>query len=159
MSKRAKYITKNGAERLRSEYHELHSVERPKMVETVAWAASNGDRSENADYQYGKRRLREIDRRLYFISDFLESANVVDPTEVTSEKIVFGASVLVEDENGVEKSFRIVGEVEMDVTKGDISYLSPVGKALLGASIDDTVVVRTPKGEKEFTVLKIQYKE
>ena len=154
-----KYITKSGAERLRAEYNELFRKERPKVVETVAWAASNGDRSENADYIYGKKRLREIDRRIQIISDFLDEATVVDPAEIKGDRVAFGATVVVETEEGEEKCYRIVSEIEMDTSKGDISYLSPVGRKLLGSSVGDTVVVNTPKGEKEYTILEIAFQD
>ena len=156
---KSKYVTKKGAEALRAEYRELFHSERPKVVETVAWAASNGDRSENADYIYGKRRLREIDRRIKFITDFLDDATIVDPAEIISSSVVFGATVDLIDEKGDQRTYRIVSDVEMDVSQGDISYRSPVGRALIGKSVDDEVYVKTPKGEKEFTVVGIRYKK
>lgn len=152
------YLTREGADRMRAEYKQLFSVERPKLVETIAWAASNGDRSENADYIYGKRRLREIDRRLKFLIDRLEDAEVIEVATVRAENIVFGAYVDLEDEEGRTVSYQIVGVDEVDVEKGKISWKSPLGRALLGKNVDDEVVFETPKGEKVFVVLKIIYK-
>lgn len=152
------YLTREGADRMREEYKQLFSVERPKLVETIAWAASNGDRSENADYIYGKRRLREIDRRLKFLIDRLEDAEIIDVATVKAENIVFGAYVDLEDEEGRAVSYQVVGVDEVDVEKGRISWRSPLGKALLGKRVDDEVVFETPKGEKVFVVVKIAYK-
>jgi transcription elongation factor GreB len=149
------YITKAGFERLKAEYEQLFHVERPKLVETVAWAASNGDRSENADYIYGKRRLREIDRRLGFLSDRLEKSMVVDPTTVKTERVVFGASVVVEDENGIRSTYMIVGEDETEPARGRISWKSPIAKGLLNKQVDEEVTVQVPSGEKIFTILEI----
>ncbi len=151
------YITKIGAEKLKAEYLELFHFERPKLVETVAWAASNGDRSENADYIYGKRRLREIDRRLQYLSDKLSAAVIVDVPTVKSDKIVFGATVLLEDEDGKTHEYQIVGEDEINPEQGRMSWKSPVGKALLGKKKKDEVVVHTPSGEKYYTVLNFNY--
>lgn len=152
------YLTREGAEAMRAEYQRLFKDERPKLVETIAWAASNGDRSENADYIYGKRRLREIDRRLKFLIDRLDDAEVVNVAEVKSDKIVFGAYVDLEDENEKKVSYQIVGVDEVNVELGKISWNSPLGKALLGKQVDDEVVFQTPKGEKVYLVLKITYK-
>lgn len=152
MSNEKNYITKEGAEKLRLEYQELFHVERPKLVVTVAWAASNGDRSENADYIYGKRRLREIDRRLGYLNDKLSRAEVVDIKTLKSEKIVFGATVEVEDEQGKVFKYQIVGEDETDAEKGKMSWKSPMGRALLGKKLDSEVEVKTPNGIKIYTV-------
>ncbi|MES2769654.1 MAG: transcription elongation factor GreB [Bdellovibrionota bacterium] len=152
------YITKEGAEALRQEYQHLFHVERPKLVTTVAWAASNGDRSENADYIYGKRRLREIDRRLGHLNDKLSRAEVVDISTLKSDKIIFGAVVEIEDEEGNAFKYQIVGEDEIDAEKGKMSWKSPVGKALLGKKIDEEVEVKTPNGIKIYTVLKFYFK-
>lgn len=151
------YITKIGAEKLRAEYLELFHFERPKLVETVAWAASNGDRSENADYIYGKRRLREIDRRLRYLSEKLNAAVIVDVPTVQSDKVVFGATVNLEDENGKTHTYQIVGEDEIDPDKGKMSWKSPLGKALLGRKKEDEVFVKTPSGEKYYTILDFKY--
>lgn len=152
------YITPQGLEKLRLEYQNLINVERPKIVETVAWAASNGDRSENADYIYGKRRLREIDSRLRFLTGRLEKAEVVDPSQVKSEKILFGARVTVENEDGVEQSIQIVGEDEIDIDHGKVSWRSPIAKALLGKAVGDDVVVHKPKGDEILSIIEITYK-
>lgn len=158
MSERKNYITPEGFERLRSEYVDLLSVERPKVVEVVAWAASNGDRSENADYQYGKRRLREIDRRLHFLKNRMEDAEVVDPAQVKSDKVVFGATVTLENEEGEELVYQIVGEDEIDVKLRRISWRSPVARAVLGKKIDDEVRVSKPSGDETMVVTDIRYK-
>lgn len=152
------YITPEGLARLRSEYEQLLSVERPQVVEVVAWAASNGDRSENADYTYGKRRLREIDRRLRFLSERVERAVVVDPSQVQSDKVLFGALVFVENEDGQTLSYQIVGEDEIDLERSRISWCSPVAKALLGKKAGDEVLVQKPKGPETLTVIQIEYK-
>lgn len=149
------YITPEGFQKLKDECHQLFHVERPKVVETVAWAASNGDRSENADYIYGKRRLREIDSRLGFLGKKLENAEVVDPKLLKKDKVTFGHTVTVEDEDGNQKKFQIVGEDEWDINKGKISWKSPVAKALLGKKIDDEVIVKKPAGEEILTIISI----
>ena len=115
MSDKKNYITPAGFDKIRAEYTGLLNVERPKVVEVVTWAASNGDRSENADYQYGKRRLREIDRRVFFLKNRLEDAEVIDPAKLNSEKIVFGATVTLENEDGESVTYQIVGEDEIDI--------------------------------------------
>lgn len=152
------YMTPTGLKRLKDEYAELMQKERPKVVETVTWAASNGDRSENADYQYGKKRLREIDQRLKFLKERLESAEVVDPSKVQSDKVLFGAIITISDEEGLEQTYQIVGEDELDPTKGKISWKSPVAKALLGKKVEDAVIIRKPAGEEEVTIKKVEYK-
>lgn len=152
------YITPIGLEKLRSEYQNLLQVERPKIVETVAWAASNGDRSENADYIYGKRRLREIDSRMRFLVGRMEKAEVVDPSKIQSKSILFGATVVVEDEEGEEQSYQIVGEDEIDIAQGKISWRSPIATALLGKKVGDEVVVSKPKGQESITIIQINYK-
>lgn len=151
------YITPEGFAKLQEEFRQLFSVERPKLVETIAWAASNGDRSENADYIYGKRRLREIDRRLKFLRDRIESAQVVDPKTITSESVVFSASVTIEDENGDVKTYRIVGEDEIAPESNHISWKSPMAKALLGRKVGDEILIRRPAGDLEAEILKISY--
>jgi transcription elongation factor GreB len=158
MTEKKNYITPQGIERLKAEYNELMHKERPKLVETVAWAASNGDRSENADYLYGKRRLREIDKRVRFLTQRIEDAEIVDPRTIRSEKIVFGATVTIQDEDGNSKTYQIVGEDEADVNQGKISWKSPVATALLGKKLDDEVIVKKPSGEEVFLIEKIEYK-
>lgn len=158
MSEKKNYITPAGFEKLRAEYSELLNVERPKVVEVVAWAASNGDRSENADYQYGKRRLREIDKRLYFLKNRIEDAEVIDPQSIKNDKIVFGATVSLETEEGEEIYYQIVGEDEIDVKNKKISWKSPVAKAILGKKVDDEVKVQKPDSEETMTIIKVEYK-
>lgn len=147
------YITPAGLQALKDELKELIQKERPALVKTVAWAASNGDRSENADYIYGKRRLREIDRRVAFLTDKIETAQVVDPATMTGDKVVFGMYVTVEDEEGEEKTYQIVGEDEINVEAGKISWKSPVAKALLGKKNGDIAVIQKPSGPVEVTIL------
>lgn len=152
------YITPSGLERLRSEYSQLFHVERPKIVETVAWAASNGDRSENADYIYGKRRLREIDSRLRFLAGRMEKAEVVDPSQLKGDKVLFGATVTVLDEEEKLHTYQIVGEDEWDIQKQKISWKSPVAKALMGKKVNDQVVVHKPHGEEVLEIQKIEFR-
>lgn len=152
------YITPAGFQKLRTEYDQLLNKERPKVVETVAWAASNGDRSENADYIYGKKRLREIDGRLKFLRDRLDASEVVDPTKVQSDKVVFGATVTIIDEDMNQQTYQIVGADEFDIQLGKISWKSPIAKALLGKKVDDEVIVKKPAGEEVITIEKIEFK-
>lgn len=153
------YMTPLGFEKLKEEYSELFQKERPKLVETVAWAASNGDRSENADYLYGKRRLREIDKRLKFLTDRLDSAEVIDPKTIKSDKVVFGATVTYIDEEEKSHTYQIVGEDEFDVKSGKISWRSPVAKQLLGKKVDDEVMLKKPNGTEEvIQIEKIEFK-
>ena len=140
------YITPEGFKKLQEEFSQLFHVERPKLVETVAWAAGNGDRSENGDYIYGKRRLREIDKRLKFLRDRIENAQVVDPNTVKSDKVVFGATVTIVDEDGAEKNYVIVGEDEIEPGKNKISWKSPMAKALLGKKAGDEIEIQRPAG-------------
>lgn len=153
----ANYITPEGFKKLQEEFRKLFHEERPKLVETVAWAAGNGDRSENGDYIYGKKRLREIDKRLKFLRDRIESAKVVDPKEVKSETIVFGARVTITDEDGAEKIYQIVGEDEIEPGQNKISWKSPMAKALLGKRVGDEVEIRRPVGVLYAEVVKITY--
>lgn len=152
------YITPEGLAKLKEEYHQLMHVERPKVVEVVAWAASNGDRSENADYQYGKRRLREIDRRVHFLTKRIEDAEVVDPKQMKGGTVLFSATVTVENEDGNEITYQIVGEDELDPKQGKISWKSPVAKALLGKKAGDEVRIVKPAGEEFVTISSIEYK-
>ena len=152
------YITPDGFRRLEDEFAELQRSERPKIVETVAWAAGNGDRSENGDYIYGKRRLREIDRRLRFLSKRMEIAEVVDPARQKNHaQVYFGATVTYLTGHGEEKTVRIVGIDEARSELHEISWISPVAKALLKATEGDSVEVRTPKGIERLEILKISY--
>jgi len=132
--------------------------ERPDLVKVIHWAASNGDRSENADYIYGKRRLREIDRRIRFLTKRLDAAVVVDPsTRDDTDQIFFGATVTLNDESGEEKKYSIVGIDEADVSRGRISWISPLAKALIKAREGDTVTVKTPGGDERLEVVGIEY--
>ena len=151
------YITPLGLKKLQTEYHKLFHDERPKLVEVISWAASNGDRSENGDYIYGKRRMREIDRRLKYLGRRMASAVVVNSAEQKSDKILFGARVTVEDEQGRKIIYHIVGEDEIDIEQRKISWVSPVAKSLLGAKKGDLVIVHRPTGEAELKVTKIEY--
>ena len=153
------YITPAGYKRLKDEFAQLWEVERPKLVETIAWAAGNGDRSENGDYIYGKKRLREVDRRLRFLSKRLENAEVVDNKNRDADQIFFGATVTVADERGDERTISIVGADEVDVMRGRVSWISPIAKALLKAREGDTVTLQTPNGAQRLGVLEIRYEE
>ncbi len=149
-------MTPEGARKLSEELAGLR-VQRPKVVQEVADAAAQGDRSENAEYIYGKKKLREIDRRMHFLTHRLKDAVVVDPKEQRGDKVFFGATVEVEDEDGGHATYRIVGEEEIDSEKGMISYKSPVGRALIGKRLGDTITVRKPSGEVELSILSVRY--
>jgi transcription elongation factor GreB len=152
------YMTPAGYAQLDAEFNQLWKVERPKLVETIAWAASNGDRSENADYQYGKKRLREVDRRIRFLSKRLEHAEVVDPaTREATDQVFFGATVTVADEYGKESTYAIVGIDEADAGRGRIAWISPMARALLKAREGDTVNVQTPEGRREVEIVEVRY--
>lgn len=154
------YITPVGHTRLTTEREHLLRVERPKMVEVVAWAASNGDRSENGDYLYGKKRLREIDRRIRFLTKRLDIAQIVDPLRQENVKqIFFGATVVICDEQGIEQEYAIVGIDETDTSRGRISWVSPLARALLKAREGDTLRFASPAGIREIEVLEIRYIE
>ncbi len=153
------YITPQGLKRLRDEHTKLMNVDRPEVVRVVSWAASLGDRSENADYIYGKRRLREIDRRIRFLVKRMEIAEVVDPTQNSGHTVLFGATVTVADEAGKKKKYSIVGVDETDVANGRISWISPIGRALLQAKKGDVVTLRTPKGEEDLEILDVKFVE
>src|SRR5512134_812112 len=149
------YITPAGHRRLREELAQLWERERPKLVETIAWAASNSDRSENADYLYGKRLLREVDRRIRFLSKRLEIAEVVDNAGQGHERVFFGATVTYADRAGSARTVSIVGMDEVDPARGRVSWIAPVAKALLKAREGDVVTVRTPRGAEEIEVVAI----
>ncbi len=152
------YITAAGYKRLKDELVHLLNTERPEVVKVVSWAASNGDRSENGDYLYGKKRLREIDRRLRFLTKRLDIAQVVDPALQTNrDQIFFGATVVILREDGSEQQIRIVGVDEVDPSKGDVSWISPIARALLKAREGDTVVLQTPGGQEQLEVLTVNY--
>jgi len=155
--KRTPYITAEGAKKLRAELDELWTVERPRVCQAVSDAAALGDRSENADYIYGKRRLREIDRRVRFLSKRLEEIRVVSDPPKDPKRVFFGAWVTVEDEDGTEKTYRVVGADESDLERGYISIDSPVARALLGKRDGDTFTVRVPRGDVEYTIVRVKY--
>lgn len=151
------YMTFEGAERLREELKRLLYTDRPEVVRIVSWAAGNGDRSENGDYIYGKRRMREIDRRIRFLQRRLDSCEVVVAPAQPTKKILFGAWVGIIGEDGGRKDYRIVGIDETDPKRGYISWISPVAKALLQSSEGDVAVLRTPKGEEEIEIVEVRY--
>jgi transcription elongation factor GreB len=154
------YMTPGGFRRMKDELDHLLQKERPELVATVAWAASNGDRSENADYIYGKKRLREIDRRIRFLIGRLDRAEVVDPArrdEDGADQVYFGATVTVADQHGGERTVSIVGIDEIDTARGYISWISPMARALLKAREGDTVTMRTPAGPEELEVVAVHY--
>jgi transcription elongation factor GreB len=155
------YMTPGGFARLKSELDHLVGRERPELVATVAWAASNGDRSENGDYLYGKKRLREIDRRIRFLIKRLDQAEVVDPAAPRESdaalRVFFGATVTIRNARGDERRLSIVGIDEADTTQGYVSWISPVARALLRAREGDTVSVATPAGIEELEVLEVAY--
>ena len=154
------YVTPTGFKRLKDEALHLLDKERPDLVKVVHWAASNGDRSENADYIYGKRRLREIDRRIRFLTKRLDAAVVVDPAvREATDQVFFGATVTVIHNNGEEKTYSIVGIDEADASRGRISWISPLARALLKAHEGDTVLLRTPAGQEEIEIVSIEYRE
>lgn len=149
------------AERLRAELKEILYQLRPEMVKTAAWAASNGDRSENADYHYAKKKLRWFDGRIRFLSQRLEAATIVDPLEqgkTANGRVLFGCTVTVENEEGEEKVFSIVGSDEFDPARGYVSWTSPIGRALLGATEGDLISFKTPGGRSELEIVTLEYK-
>ncbi|PKO38758.1 MAG: transcription elongation factor GreB [Betaproteobacteria bacterium HGW-Betaproteobacteria-4] len=152
------YITPAGHARLKDELEHLVKRERPHVVEVVAWAASNGDRSENGDYIYGKRRLREIDRRIRFLTKRIENAEIVDPLrQGNNDQIFFGARVTIADADGVENTYTIVGVDETDVSKGRISWISPLARALLKSREGDSIRFQSPIGIREIDILEVSY--
>lgn len=156
-SKEKNYITSEGHKVLVDELNMLLHVERPKLCELIHWAASLGDRSENADYIYGKKRLREIDSRIRFLSRRLEIAEIVESSQTSSDRIQFGATVEVIDEEGNKRSYRIVGVDESDPRQGKISWKSPIGAAMLGKMVGDEIIVSTPQGDLELTIERFAY--
>jgi len=156
--RKSNYITREGWNKLDQELKFLWKEERPKITRAVSEAAAMGDRSENAEYIYGKRRLREIDRRVRFLVKRVEELNIVYPDPQQEGKIFFGAWVTLINEDDEEVTYRIVGPDEWDVKKGEISIDSPMARALIGKTIDDEVVVKTPQGERILEVLNIRYK-
>ena len=153
-----RFITPEGFARIRAEYDELFGVERPKTVETVSWAASLGDRSENADYLYGKKRLREIDRRLSHLARIMKAAKVVDPSRPQSpDQVRFGAIVELADEDDNRRIITLIGDDETDAANGRIGWSAPLARALVGARVGDERVVKLPAGEKSYEVIAITY--
>ncbi|HTT18061.1 MAG TPA: transcription elongation factor GreB [Candidatus Sulfotelmatobacter sp.] len=155
------YITRSGLQRLKDEHRFLLTRERPAVVEVVAWAASNGDRSENADYKYGKRRLRQIDGRIRFLTKRIEAAEVVDPEAPragrAATRAFFGATVRYANAVGVERVVSIVGTDEVDLNRNHISWVSPLGRALMKSAAGDSVVLRVPRGTERLNVLEVRY--
>ena len=152
------YITVEGYRRLRGELMTLLDEERPKIVETVSWAAKNGDRSENGDYLYGKKRLREIDRRIRFLTKRLDIAEVVDPSlHHGNEQVFFGATVRYASDHGDERTIRIIGVDEAESAQGEVSWIAPISRALLKARVGDEVRLTTPRGVEVLEVLEVRY--
>ena len=155
------YMTPGGHARLVGELEQLNKLERPQLVATVSWAAGNGDRSENGDYIYGKKRLREIDRRIRFLVKRLDRAEVVDPAarrdEDNADQIFFGATVTIADREGAERTLSIVGIDEIDTARGYISWMSPMARALIKSREGDVVTLRTPGGDEELEIVEVRY--
>lgn len=158
MIDRPNYITPAGYSALKAEYDQLFATERPALVETIAWAAGNGDRSENGDYIYGRKRLREIDRRLGWLAKRMKAAKVIDPAKQEDQsKIWFGATVTIADEDDNHRTLTLTGDDEADAGAGRIGWNSPLARALRGAAIGDLRRVMLPAGEKEYEVMEIRY--
>ncbi len=157
MSKPPRYITPEGFQRLAAEHERIWTVDRPRVVAEVEAAAALGDRSENAEYLYGKRKLRELDRRLRFLSERMDALTVVEPAPHPAGRAYFGAWVPVEHEDGAERTYRLVGPDELDVERGLISVEAPLGRALLGRREGDTVTFRRPAGPTEITVVEVRW--
>jgi len=158
MADAPRFITAEGLARLRAEYDELFGTERPKVVEVVSWAASLGDRSENADYLYGKKRLREIDRRLAHLARVMKAAKVVDPAAHSATgEVRFGATVELADDDDNRRVLTIVGDDEADASAGRVGWSAPLARALIGAKVGDERIVRLPAGEKSYEIVAIRY--
>lgn len=158
MSDKVNYITPQGFRRLREEYEALYGGERPKLLETIAWAAANGDRSENADYQYGRRRLREVDRRINFLARRMKETKVTDPAQQPDKgRVWFGATVTLADEDDNERVLTLVGEDEADASAGRVSWHAPIARAVRGAAVGDVRRVALPTGAKDYEVIAISY--
>ena len=153
-----RFITPEGFARIRGEYEKLFGIERPKLVETIAWAAANGDRSENGDYIYGRKRLRELDRRLSHLSRIMKAAKIVDPAAQSArDQVRFGATVELVDEDDNRRTLTIVGDDEADAAASRIGWSAPLSRALIGARVGDERIVRLPAGEKSYEVMRISY--
>lgn len=160
MESRPNYITPAGYRRLREEYEALFAVERPQLIETISWAAGNGDRSENGDYIYGRKRLREVDRRINWLSKRMAAAKVVDPAaHEDRSRALFGATLTLADPEDTERVITLVGEDEADAGAGRVSWISPIARAFRGAAIGDVRQVRLPGGEQEYELVAISYPE
>jgi len=158
MNDRPNYISPAGFAAMRQRYEQLFSIERPALVEVISWAAGNGDRSENGDYIYGRKKLREIDRELGFLSKRMKAAKVIDPAQQADRsKVYFGATVTLVDEDDVERTVTLVGDDEADAGAGRISWRSPLAHALKGAAVGDLRRVTLPAGSKELEILAISY--
>lgn len=158
MTDRPNYITPAGYRRLREEYEALFGVERPQLVETISWAAGNGDRSENGDYIYGRKRLREVDRRIGWLSRRMKDAKVIDPAAQPERgKVWFGATVTLVDDEDRERTVTLVGEDETDAANGRIAWTSPIGRAIRGAAVGDVRRLTLPAGERELEIVSIVY--
>lgn len=151
------YITKNGLERIQRELNWLQRSERPRITREVSAAAAMGDRSENAEYIYGKKRLREIDRRMRFLMGRLSRIEPVDPGQFSGQRVLFGATVTIEDEEGEQRTWRIYGEDEVDVEAGILSFRSPLGRALMGKEEGDAVTFRAPQGLREIEIVEVRF--
>ena len=153
-----RFITPEGFARIRSEYEQLFGVDRPQLVETISWAAANGDRSENGDYIYGRKRLRELDRRLGYLSKVMKQAKVVDPSDQKDrDQVRFGATIELADEEDQRRTITLVGDDEADASRGLVGWSAPFARALIGARVGDERTVRLPAGEKSWEVLAIRY--
>jgi transcription elongation factor GreB len=157
MAAAPRFITPDGFARIRAEYERLFASDRPQLVETIAWAAANGDRSENGDYIYGRKKLREIDRRLGYLAKVMKAAKIVDPASQSTDQVRFGATVELADEDDSRRVLTIVGDDEADAGAGRIGWSSPLARAIVGARVGDERLVRLPAGEKNYVVIAIRY--
>ncbi len=152
-----RFITPDGLGRIRAEYDLLFGIERPKLVETISWAAANGDRSENGDYIYGRKKLREIDRRLGYLAKVMKAAKIVDPASQSTDQVRFGATVELADQDDARRTVTLVGDDEADASAGRIGWSAPLARALIGAKVGDERIVRLPAGERSYEVIAIRY--
>ena len=160
MSDRPNYMTPTGYAKLRAEYEQLFATDRPALVETISWAAGNGDRSENGDYIYGRKKLREIDRRLGWLSKRMKAAKVVDPAQQQDRtRVWFGATVTIADEDDNERVLTLVGDDEAEAGVGRVGWNAPIARALRGATVGDLRRVMLPAGEREYEIVAISYPE
>lgn len=159
MADSPRFITPQGFARIRAEYDSLFGDERPRLVETISWAAANGDRSENGDYIYGRKRLRELDRRLSHLARIMKAAKVVDPSSQSTDQVRFGATVELADDDDRRRTITIVGDDEADAAQGLVGWSAPLARALIGARCGDERTVRLPAGEKSYEVVAVRYPE